>query len=163
MRVHRGRALNGPAGTAVEVVVDEVDVPDHAATLAVWFLTCPGQSPAWGSYLLSVIHLRPIEGVRPAVVQVPGATHEAALAALSPDGHPTPDDPRSWHPLAPYNVMEQVVVPDDRSAVELLERAAQAVLDGVLWAEPPLSGQVEPWRTVLAKTAAHARGEVHAP
>jgi hypothetical protein len=34
---------------------------------------------------------------------------------------------------------------------------------GILPAEPPLAGAVEPWRTCLLKSAAHQRGEVHAP
>jgi hypothetical protein len=163
MRVHRGRTMTGPAGTAVEVIIDEVAVPDHAATLATWFLHCPGQSPAWDKYLLSAVHLRPIEGVRPAAVNLPGATHEVLLLALVPDAGPTPDDPSTWVPMQPFNLMEQVVMPDDESTVVMLEMAVQAVLDGVLWAEPPLSGQVEPWLTALVKTSAHARGEAHAP
>jgi len=98
MRTHAGREWTGPAGSAIEIVIDEVARPDQLATVASWFLTCPGQSPAW-----------------------------------------------------------------DEAAVELLDLAVRAVLDGRLWAEAPLSGQVEPWRTVLIKTSAHARGEEHAP
>jgi hypothetical protein len=29
------------------------------------------------------------------------------------------------------------------------------------WVEPPLSGQKEPWHTVLIRSAAHLRGEPH--
>lgn len=159
-----GQILRGVNGTATEVILPTPrPTPDQEATLAYWFLDCPGQAVAWNNYGLAVIHLRPIEGVRPAIVRVPGATHEVMLVALNPEKNPTLNDPASWQILTPINLMEQVQLPDDESAVDLLRDAAQAVVDGILWAEPPLAGQVEPWRTVLIKTAAHIRGEEHAP
>ncbi len=160
MRVTLGRTLTGPAGTATEQFVE--DPPAHTATVAAWFLDCPGQSPAWRHYGLSVIHLRPIEGMQSPVINIPGATHEVLLLAFDPQGSPVADDPETWSFLTPINVSEQIQLPSDEKAVKLLEQAARAVVDGILWAEPPLSGQVEPWRTSLIKTAAHARGEVHA-
>lgn len=158
-----GRTLTGPAGTAVEVVVVS-DVPDHQAHIGTWLLHCPGQSPAWSHYALMCVHLRPLAGdVRPAHVRHPGATHEFLLLAIDPKCSPTPDDePGSWDFLRPVNMCEQVELSDDAGASELLDLCAQAVLDGILPAEPPLSGAVEPWRTVLLKSAAHQRGEAHA-
>ena len=165
MKIVVGKVLSGPAGTATELnwKRERRDPPDWTATLAGWFLNCPGQSPAWEHYLLSIIHLRPIEGVKPAVVNVPGATHEILMVALDPGKNPKPEDSYSWSFLRPTNLMEQVQLPDDESAVDLLHDCVVAVLDGRLWAEPMLSGQVEPWRTVLVKAAAHIRGEEHAP
>ncbi len=163
MKAWIGREVTGPAGTATEIIAEAFDRPEQAATLATWFLHCPGQSPAWDSYMLSVIHLRTIEGVREPVIRFPGATHEVLLAALDPGSAPSVDNPDSWQLLMPINVEEQVELPDDEAAVRLAELAARAVVTGALWAEPPLSGQVEPWRTTLVKTAAHARGEEHAP
>lgn len=165
MKPRTGDTLTGPAGTAIEILVelDDTDPPDWGATIANYFLTCPGQSIAWPNYLLSCIHLRPIDGVQPAVVKIPHATHEVMLLALNPAAKPTPTDPRSWQHLTPANLMEQVELPDDDAARHLLHDAAQAVVDGILWAEPPLSGQVEPWRTSLIRTSAHLRGEPHAP
>lgn len=159
-----GRTLTGPAGTAVEIILGDPANPDQAATVAAWFLTCPAQSPAWDHYMLAVVHLRDVPGqTRPANIRIPHATHEILVAALDPDAHPTADDTTTWQFLLPINVSEQLELPDDAAAIDLLELAARAVLDGRLWAEPPLSGQVEPWRTALIKTAAHARGETHAP
>lgn len=163
MRMTEGKTLRGPAGTAIELHPVELDRPDQAATLATWWLECPGQSPAWSHYVLSIIHLRPIPGVKPAHVRVPGATHEVMLLALDPAKEPRPDDTATWSFLRPHNLMEQVQLPGDTEAVEMLELCIPLVLDGRLWAEAPLAGQVEPWRTVLIKTAAHARGEEHAP
>lgn len=164
MKSAEGEVLAGSAGSAVEIVYtrEADDPPDWSASLAAWFLTCPGQSPAWEHYVLSTIHLRPIDGVRPAVIRVPGATHEVLLYACDPRSDPTAD-PATWRPLHPINVMEQVTLPDDASAAALLRDTALAVVVGLLWAEPPLSGQVEPWRTSLIRTSAHFRGEEHAP
>ncbi len=164
LNASEGRVFQGPCGTATEVLISgDLPRPDVAATLSTWFLNCPGQSPAWDNYLLSIIHLRPIEGVRPAVISVPKATHEVLLLAADPTTNPTAMDPDSWQFLFPHNVSEQIELPDDVTAVMLLEDCARAVVDGILPAEPALAGAVEPWRTVLIKTAAHARGEEHAP
>jgi len=165
MRVKIGDVLTGPAGRAEEILaeLEPSDPPSQRATVASWFLTCPGQSIAWSHYGMAVFHLRPIPDAEPAQVRVPGATHELMLLAYNPEANPRADDPASWRHLVPGNVAEQVQLPDDAAAVRLARLAAQAVVDGVLWAEPPLSGQVEPWRTALIKTAAHARGEEHAP
>lgn len=165
MKCTEGRTLVGPAGGAMEVLYEwaEGDPPDVQGTVAVWYLHCPGQSPAWDRYILAVVHLRPIPGVRPAVVNVPHATHEVLVHALDPQRMPTALDPATWAPLRPLNVVEQLQLPDDDAAREVAALAARAVVDGVLPAEPPLSGQVEPWRTALLKTAAHLRGEEHAP
>jgi hypothetical protein len=164
MKVAEGRKYRGPAGSATEILLKgEPDRPDWAATVSCWFLECPGQSPAWSRYTMNVIHLRDIENVPPAHIRVPRATHELILIALDPDRHPQPTKLSSWHPLRPLNVQEQIQLPSDQAAHELADKAAQAVVQGLLWAEPPLSGQVEPWRTMLIKLSAHLRGEEHAP
>lgn len=161
-----GRILTGAFGTATEVLFHSAE-PDHQAHIGTWLLDCPGQSPAWSHYALMCVHLRPLAGEsKSAHIRFPGATHEILLLALNPETNPSPsadDPPGSWDFLRPINLCEQVQLPGDAAAAELLAEAAQAVVDGILWAEPPLSGQKEPWRTCLIKSAAHARGEVHAP
>lgn len=165
MNLTTGTEHRGPCGVATQVLatLEPADPPDLQGTVGTWFLDCPGQSPAWRHYVLACIHLRPIEGVKPAVIRVPRATHEVFLYALDRDADPTPTDATSWRRLTPINVMEQIELPDDGAAAHLLERCAQAVVAGVLPAEPPLAGAREPWLSVLLKTAAHQRGEEHAP
>jgi hypothetical protein len=164
VKLSKGLVLIGADGSATDVVMTgKPPTPDQAATLRTFFLDCPGQSPAWQHYLLSIIHLRPIEGVREAVIRFPGATHEVLIVALDPSKKPTATKRRSWSFLWPTNLEQQVQLDNDDQAHALLLDCARAVVDGRLWAEPPLSGQVEPWRTVLIKTAAHYRGEIHAP
>lgn len=163
MSITVGKTLTGPAGTAKELLITHE--PHHSssqqATLAAWFLDCPRQSPTWNNYLLSIVHLRPIDGVK-AHHRVPKATHEVFVIALDPETNPIPTDEKSWGFLLPPNVQEQVELPSDDDAIRLLDQAAHAVCSGLLPAEIPLVGAVEPWRTVLIKTAAHYRGEEHA-
>jgi hypothetical protein len=167
VKARRGREVSGPYGTAVEVIIDEHDTPDQTATVAAWFVNAPGQSPAWASYVLGVIHLRPIEGVRPADVRLPGATHEVLLYACEPAhggrAAPVAADPGTWRPMRPLNAVEQVELPDDDAAVELARLCALAIVHGDLPAEPALSGAREPWHTSMIRTSAHLRGEPHAP
>ena len=161
MRVTLGERLTGPAGSATKLEVHGAVGP-QTATVACWWLHCPGQSPAWDRYLLAAMHLRPVDG-HEAVIRVPHATHEVMITALDPAPVPTPRDPSTWRHLRPINLQEQVQLPDDDTAVELLRLCAEQVVSGLLWAEAPLSGQVEPWRTSLVRTSAHLRGEEHAP
>ena len=164
MKLHEGEILRGIAGTATEILRQgKPDQPDWEATIAMWFLNCPGQSAAWDHYLLSIIHLRDIKDVPPAHIRVPGATHEVLLVALDPGQYPSPTKVDSWTMLRPINVEEQIHLPDDERAKELLHMSALAVVTGLLPAEPALSGAVEPWRTTLIRTSAHLRGEEHAP
>jgi len=151
MKIRLGSFRRGVAGTAQELIVN-VDAGDPLAWVSGignWFIEAPNQSPAWQHYLLSGVHLRPIEGVKPAVIAFPGATHEFMMYALAPDRKPEPLDDSTWSFLTPHNLSEQFTARDDATAAKLLELCATSICFGRLWAEPPLSGQVEPWRTYL--------------
>lgn len=171
MLITAGKRLAGPYGEAVECVLPPVGqrgTISQDACVSLWLLFCPGQTPAWSNYYLAIVHLRDVGGNSGAAyIRHPGMTHEILLAGLDISGEldlnkrTTVDDFPRWRFLTPFNVSEQVELPNDDSARELLEMCAVAMLDGDLWAEPPLSGQKEPWRTTLIKTAAHARGETH--
>lgn len=151
MKTTLGTLLRGPAGTAQEVLVEleAMDDPAKSACLGTWFIDAPDQSPAWRHYALSVVHLRQIEGAPPVVFNKEGATHEFVLVALDPGPKPKATDMAGWQWLQPFNLCEQVVLQSDAVAVSLLETCALLVVKGNLWAEPPLSGQVEPWRSRL--------------
>lgn len=159
MAAQLGEVIHGPFATATEVIV-EPNTVDQSATIAAWFIDAPGQSPAWSKYLLAAIHLRPIDGQsKSPTIRLEGATHEILLTALNPDKNPRLDDTETWHHLTPLNLEEQFIVGSDAAARELVRDCAHAVVAGLLWAEPALSGQVEPWRTVIRETASHYRGE----
>jgi hypothetical protein len=161
MKLKSGQVYVGGAGRATEILhtLEPSDPPDVSATLGAWFLQCPGQSPAWQHYHLSVIHLRPILGVKPATINRQGATHEVMLAALDPKYNPLPDDMGTWHWLLPLNFVGQLELPSDENAKTVLDILARAVADGFLWAEPPLSLQREPWESQLRHLEEHAKGK----
>ena len=162
MKTKIGRHEHGSRGTAKEVLFEgEWPNVDKSATLATWFLHCPGQSPAWSNYLLSVVHLRPIPDGSPPALQFPGATHEVMVVALNPEKNPKANDTETWYHLTPVNVAVQLVLESDEQAVELLYLAARAVVSGLLPAEPALAGAKEPWQSTLVNTAAHMRGLEH--
>jgi hypothetical protein len=161
MKYRIGQTKVGAAGTATEVLheLEASDKPDFQGTVKLWFLHCPGQSPAWRHYHLAIIHLRPIEGVKPAVISRPGATHEVILVALDPKGNPVADNPESWQFLHPVNFVGQLTLPSDEAAKMVIDVLARATAEGILWAEPPLSGQEEPWQSQLRHLEAHAAGK----
>lgn len=155
-----GRILTGPFGEATELALSTSGDPRREGDIAIWLLHCPNQSPAWCHFMLSCLHLRPIAADPEPNIYVAGATHEIVLVAIDPATNPSPTSSYwEWNYLPSTNMWEQIQVPNDEAAVELTSLAAQAVVDGYLWAEPPLSGQKEPWHTVLADTASHYRGE----
>jgi hypothetical protein len=78
-----------------------------------------------------------------------GVSHEFVLLALDPSKKPEPTNHNTWDPLHPFNLVQQVKVHDDSAAANLLNLCAAGVANGQLWAEPPLSGQVEPWKSFL--------------
>lgn len=150
-KVKLGTLITGAAGSAQELLItlEPTDPLAWAGTVGTWFINAPGQSPAWQHYFLSCVHLRPMKGVKPANLQFPNATHEFVLMAIALEKLPVPQDPKTWLFLRPINMAEQVVAYDDTHAARILHSCAWEVAYGNLWAEPPLSGQVEPWRKFL--------------
>jgi hypothetical protein len=163
MNLRTGEIHVGAAGRTTEILfsLEPSDPPDISGTVAMWFLDCPGQSPAWRHYHLGIVHLRPIEGVKPAVISREGATHEIILAALDPKSNPQPDDINTWSWLRPINYVGQLALPSDEDAKTILALLAKATANGMLWAEPPLSGQKEPWESQVRQLEAHAAGKHH--
>lgn len=98
--------IDGPYGTArnVTAAVEAVATSPHAS-VAVFRLECPGQSPAWSSYMLAVYHLRPVEGLRAPTITEESATHELLLVALDPDRSAGPPP---WPWMTPINAVVQV-------------------------------------------------------
>lgn len=159
MKLGKGKIVEGRYGNGIEVIMTDPEVADWGATIRSWFFLCPGQSPAWENYVLHLIHLRDIPGVPPANKVSPEMTHEILFAALDPSKDPKPENMKSWSFLSPFNACEQFEVESDEKAIEMVEMVAQAVVDGLLPAEPMLSGAKEPWHTTIKNTAAHFRGE----
>jgi hypothetical protein len=134
---------------------------ESQATLACWILNCPGAHLLWSWWLLSVIHLRNIEGAKPANVRLPGATHEVIVASLNPD-YPPPN-PKAFGDediriLIPIDVTEQFTVGSDVEANEVCDLAAFACCAGTLSPDQDFRAA---WSRHLQATAEHYRSGVH--
>lgn len=145
--------IKGIAGMATRMA----NLEEKPACLASWMIHAPGQSPAWSHYLLSIVHLRELDGV-PAFIRLPGSSHEMMLAALDSGTSPKADDWDSLHALMPTNAEVQFFVGSDDDAVTLGEKCVQAICDGLMPAEPafPDQGQ-KAWQKVVTDTAEHMR------
>ncbi|MGH9608066.1 MAG: hypothetical protein ACRD34_00195 [Bryobacteraceae bacterium] len=150
-----GLVKRGVAGVAREILIDVLptDPRSWTGTLSQWYVEAPNQSPAWSEYYIGCVHLRPIEGGVEPVLSFPEATHEFVVAALDPSHKPKAFAPESWYFLTPINLVYQVKLPNDATAVRILSLAVGEVVNGRMWAEPPLSGQEEPWRSFLTYMA----------
>jgi hypothetical protein len=147
------------ASWATEVEYRPV-VRDQEATLAVWFIHAPGLSIAWSEFVLSLVHLRPIEGVRPAFLSYPEAEYELMVMALDPQPKPVPGDVSTWHFLRPVNVVVQFHGCSDAEAKEIACGCANAALTGYLALEPDgIAGAREQWHASIVATVDHYRGK----
>lgn len=145
--------IKGIAGTATRMS----NLEDKPACLASWMIHAPGQSPAWSHYLLTIIHLRELDGV-PANIVVPGSSHEMMLVALDSEKSPKADDWDSIRMLSPINAEAQFFVGSDDDAVTLGEKCVLAICDGVMPAEPAFPGLgQQAWQKVVTDTAEHMR------
>jgi hypothetical protein len=112
--------------------------------------------------MLTVVHLRPVEGVRPATLHFPGAGHEFLLVALNPR-HPVHGNEDPAGHLTPVNVCVQEAGLTDGQAVAICDGLAAMVVSGQLPAEPALSGGAqEPYKRVIRASAQHLREGLHA-
>lgn len=148
--------VENKAGTFKRCPMD-VERPHKSqdGTLGAWLMWLPGWSPAWDNFILSVVHLRPIPGERPAIKKFPEATHELILAAIDPE------HPADWRNifkdckyLTPLNVIQQFVVSSDANAVLVCEALAQFCIRGHLPIEPQgITGALDFWKKVTESTA----------
>lgn len=137
---------------------EKPDVPDWAATLSSFLLFCPGAHMGWSYWSTCLIHLRPIEGVRPAVIRTPGATHEIMTCALNPAHGPDPDNPKTFAPLLPFDLEHQLRLDCDADAVAIHDLYVRHIMSGVA---SPDSDFCSYWERILSTTAAHYRAGMH--
>jgi hypothetical protein len=150
--------FSGVAGWRAWTVKNTLAKPDHAASVASYLLFCPGAHPLWSYWNLGVVHLRPLPGVRPAIITRPGATHEILMAALDPDTTPDPDDVgEGWPWLRPFDLVEQFQVPGDEYARQLARLMVEMIMHG----NSPDSDYRRSWQNVVQATAAHYREGRH--
>ena len=114
--------------------------PDSTATIGMWVIEAKYAHPIWHSYILAICHLRPIEGVPPAVLAMHGATHEFWLAALDPEkgsrekliNGTLPGRDGAVQILHHMNFSAQLVALTDPQAVGVMEATVRDVCNGAL-------------------------------
>lgn len=133
----RGADL-GTAGLRAAWRVDTSQVAGQwPAHLGGWVLECHGDIAmcAWHFWTLSLVHLRPVEGLPPANFQYPGAQHELVCIAMDPDeGNPLDKVERgeTVKHLVPIDFVLQFHGLDDATALRAAEKCVELVVAGIL-------------------------------
>lgn len=106
---------------------DPLDEARRSLSLTNWIAYVPWAHPIWHSYWITGVALRDVDGMPPAKINLPGATHEIMVYALDPhkpiklDSHP--------RLLTPANFVGQFIAADDAAAEALLQQTVQDVLN----------------------------------
>jgi len=105
--------------------------PPAEVCLAGYLLHCPGAHTFWSWWGLSIVHLRDLPGMQPAVKLYPQAEYELIVYAIDPlkVPHPDPDKP-PFAMLTPLDVQEQFHGLSDTQVQEMGAVFAQAVALG---------------------------------
>lgn len=153
--------IEGVAGKAWEVVRPPGGPPAWQGGVASWVMNVPGAHPFWSWWTLNAVHLRPIEGVRPAFLRFPEATHEFLICALDPASYPPPVDvePETCFAiLQPIDLVHQVSGLDDGQAARVAALMMRAIVDGRM---SPDQDYRSAWRRLIDGTAEHLRAGKH--
>jgi hypothetical protein len=136
--------------------------PDHEGCLAGWLVHAPYSHPIWPWKQISVIHLRDIPGVKPAVKHYAEAEYEFSIVSINPEEcpHPDPDEVAEGYPsLIPPDVIAQFDVKgSDHDAVRVCESAIRAIVNGVM--VPDVDYRAV-WKQAVEGTAKHFRTGAH--
>lgn len=104
--------------------------PGADLTPASWIVEVPWAHPMWHSYTLACVSMRDAPGVPPAVIHLPGATHEVLLYALNPEARRALNDVTPY--LTPGNFHGQWIAGTDEQAAAFIEETVKLVVDGRL-------------------------------
>ena len=102
------------------------------ATLSQYLVHCPHLHAFWSYWWISLIHLRDMEGVGPAVRDFENAEHEISVYAQDPQLEPDPDVMDTARFLLPVDVNEQIQGLSDGEAVDVLKMLVERVIEGRL-------------------------------
>ena len=106
---------------------------DHGG-LQHWIVEAPWAHPAWHSYSVVLIHLRPMARKR-TMIYLDGATHEIWVYAMNPDedrGMLLANGIVRKHWLHPINFAAQFIEVTDDLAQQRVRNAVQSICDGML-------------------------------
>ncbi len=118
-----GQAWRAPEGT----------IQPFPHLTGLWVVEAPSAHPIWHSYMLTLCDLKPDKEI-PAIIALPGATHEFMLHALDAR---TPREAlllagQTHAVLHPANFVGQFIAPDDGSACARINAVVQEICDGLV-------------------------------
>lgn len=151
--------IQGPFGRAWSLS-HKSDVPDHTACLGNWLVNVPGAHPFWEYWLIVVIHLRDIPGVKPAYKKYPEAEFEFSIHSIDPERCPSPDpDGGVGFPiLSPVDVVEQFHGISDRDARRVAEAGVTAIVNGQVSPDQDFRSL---WGMLITGTVEHFKQGAH--
>jgi hypothetical protein len=154
--------IKGPAAEVWECSGKAQDAA-QTATLVVYLVKMSGAHPFWDHWIVTVVHLRDIDGAPPANLQYPEAEYELLIVALNPEASPEnidPDDlpaPLPW--LSPIDAAIQFDCGGmDQAAIKIARLAIESMTRGEASPDTDYRGH---WEAVIKKTAQHYREGRH--
>ncbi len=132
----------------------------NPSTLCSWLVNRPGAHPYWEWWLVGLITLKDLPGIRPARKSYPEAEHELMIYTIDPTtcASPEPDDPNGYPPLLPLDVVEQFHGISEVDAKRLTEMVVQTIVSGRI---SPNQDFRRIWKEVIAGTVQHLREGQH--
>lgn len=152
--------MEGPAGKAWHLP-QELRTPG-GPILEVFLVHCPKAHPFWSWWFTSVIHLRPLPGLNPAVLRYPEAQYEFSTYAVEPprrephDKLAQPDMPPRL--MQPLDVEVQFHGVSDQDAARVCSLAVRSMVDGVAY---PDSDYRSAWEHLIPGTVEHLKAGRH--
>jgi hypothetical protein len=124
--------------------------------------------PMWNRWVMLAVHLRGGPGLPEPKLHFPEATHEFIILSLDPlksDAVDPDHPPKSLPFMTPLDAVVQFTAASDAQAVQVLEAAVQAVVDGHASPDQDFRGF---WKTCIPNTVdclngkhGHPAGHTH--
>jgi hypothetical protein len=117
------------------------------AQISMWIVEAPAAHPFWHSYMVSLVHLRPMPDGRETILYHPDASHELVIFALDPEQPRQPSiDGAFPNLLHPANFAAQLIMASDEEAASRIEGAVSLILSGEL---SPDTDHLSKWRALF--------------
>lgn len=147
--------------------------PAWQGSVAQYIANVPSAHPLWKWWMISAIHLRPIDGVKPATLKRPTATHEFIILSMNPEcGEPDLDNFHAWLDqqrdhlprrsvyLSPPDLVFQIDGSTDEITAEICRLLVKSFCDGT---GSPDSDFRRVNEAAILATLDHLRAGKHAP
>ena len=131
---------SGAAGRAWEVSGGRDDISvENTASLGIWFIEAPFANQLWSHYFATLVHMYDIPGATPVKLKRQGATHEYVMGTIDPAAEDTidPSEIRTFkcNMLTPPDLQDQLILPSNARALEVVRLGIQQCVDGQLSAD----------------------------